>query len=229
MQQKEKLENETPMTHQNQFYPQTQAIAPPTPMSTQDLHQVFSDWLIPSQDVVLKQEEIQDILGLFSPPLTASPVSENESSMPSCDLISLFPDVVGSTPVKPVQSKRRLTPIMPKTSNVVPIAPRPGHFSAPVTPKRKVSHEDGDEMAMKRQKNTDAARRSRLKKILKMENLEKQVKDLECENSRLTTRVAVLESEKGALASKEKSLEERIRVLETQLSEAHRALTTIRS
>ncbi len=99
----------------------------------------------------------------------------------------------------------------------------------PVTPKRKASHEDGDEMAMKRQKNTDAARRSRLKKILKMENLEKQVKELTFENSRLTTRVAVLESEKGTLSLKEQSLEDRIRVLESQLSEAHRALAIVRS
>lgn len=218
--------------NQNQYY-LPQATTPPsqTPMLTQDLNQVFSDWLIPSQDVLLKQEEFQDIFGLFSPPLTASPASENESSMPSCDFVTLFPDMVNATPPKPVpvqNTKRRLTPLMPKTSNVVPIAPRPGNFNIPVTQKRRVE-EEGDDVAMKRQKNTDAARRSRLKKILKMENLETQVKDLESDNSRLTTRVAVLESEKGALASKEKSLEERIRVLESQLSEAHRALTTIRS
>ncbi|KAI7897768.1 uncharacterized protein BX663DRAFT_527139 [Cokeromyces recurvatus] len=89
--------------------------------------------------------------------------------------------------------------------------------------KRKIN--ETDEAALKRQKNTDAARRSRLKKLIKMENLEKQVSELEGDNARLTTRVAVLESEKGALIEKDKTLEERIRTLEAQLAEAHRALT----
>ncbi|KAI9256873.1 hypothetical protein BY458DRAFT_519105 [Sporodiniella umbellata] len=218
--------------NQNTYFP-TPTATPPghTPLMTQDLSQVFSEWLMPSQDGLLKQEEFPDLFGLFSPPLTASPASDNEATMASCDFVTLFPDMAhaNATPPKPVpvQTKRRFAPLMPKTSNVVPIAPRPGQFNAPVTQKRKV--DDGDDATVKRQKNTDAARRSRLKKILKMETLEGHVKELESDNAKLNTRVAVLESEKGALASKEKSLEERIRVLETQLAEAHKALTTIRS
>jgi hypothetical protein len=148
-------------------------------------------------------------------------------------------------PVVQVQPQpRRLAPviapkpaatvaIMPKP-NVVPIAPRPSSAGAMYTPtittsnnKRKIESNsgEGDEIAQKRQKNTDAARRSRLKKIVKMECLEKQVNELESDNSRLTTRVAVLESEKCALIEKDKGLEDRIRVLEAQLAEAHRALT----
>ncbi|KAG1440041.1 hypothetical protein G6F56_012066 [Rhizopus delemar] len=102
-----------------------------------------------------------------------------------------------------------------------PIAPRPAK-SLIVQKKRSL---DRDELAIKRQKNTDAARRSRLKKMAKMESLEKQVADLESENHGLSTRVAVLESEKASLETKDHSLQERIRVLEQQLAETHQALT----
>jgi predicted nucleic acid-binding Zn-ribbon protein len=88
--------------------------------------------------------------------------------------------------------------------------------------------DEPDEISLKRQKNTDAARRSRLKKLVKMETLEKQVSDLEVENSKLNTRVAVLESEKNGLEAKERSLEDRVRNLEAQLAEAHKALTSIK-
>ncbi|KAI8975107.1 hypothetical protein BDF20DRAFT_876891 [Mycotypha africana] len=84
-----------------------------------------------------------------------------------------------------------------------------------------------DEIALKRQRNTDAARRSRMKKLLKLEQLEKRVADLETENQGLTTRIAVLESEKQGLSSKDDSHEERIRVLEAQLTEAYKALTNL--
>lgn len=114
------------------------------------------------------------------------------------------------------------------TSKLPRIAPRPIHTAdtnyISLNSKRP-SDASEDEIALKRQKNTDAARRSRLKKMLKMETLEKRVADLESENQTLTTRVAVLESEKSGLESKDQSLEERIRALEDQLAEAHRALT----
>ncbi|KAI9263432.1 hypothetical protein BDA99DRAFT_438439 [Phascolomyces articulosus] len=94
--------------------------------------------------------------------------------------------------------------------------------------KRDTTHDGSpspqDEAAIKRQKNTDAARRSRLKKVLKMEALEKRVSDLEKVNSNLILRVAVLDSEKAGLQSKESSYEDRIKMLESQLAQAHKAL-----
>lgn len=86
-----------------------------------------------------------------------------------------------------------------------------------------------DEAAIKRQKNTDAARRSRLRKVLKMEALEKRVADLEKANTTLLLRAAVLESEKSALLTKEASYEQRIKTLESQLAEAHQSLAGIAS
>ncbi|GAA5797178.1 hypothetical protein EDC94DRAFT_594017 [Helicostylum pulchrum] len=194
----------------------------------------IEDWFNPtaaSNSTTTSTEDFQQLLQLLpiSPPLTASPVSDGENEMVSNEaLVALFPDILNQqTTPKPVQiqQQRRPVAIMPKTA--IPIAPRPGVFTPTMnSTKRKVDpQKDNDEISQKRQKNTDAARRSRLKKIVKMETLEKQVNELEADNSRLTTRVAVLESEKTALVSKDIGLEDRIRVLEAQLAEAHRALT----
>ncbi|KAJ2880557.1 hypothetical protein IWW38_005930, partial [Coemansia aciculifera] len=51
-----------------------------------------------------------------------------------------------------------------------------------------------DAAAMKRKKNTDAARRSRMRKILRIETLEGRVSELEAENARLAQLVASLEA-----------------------------------
>ncbi|CAG8729253.1 19397_t:CDS:2, partial [Dentiscutata erythropus] len=78
-----------------------------------------------------------------------------------------------------------------------------------------------EELAIKRAKNTDAARRSRLRKVLKMESLEKQVNELKIENKKFQTRVAVLESEKKGLKEKNNDKDNRIKLLEKQLAESH--------
>ncbi|CAO3581060.1 unnamed protein product [Absidia cylindrospora] len=83
-----------------------------------------------------------------------------------------------------------------------------------------------DEAALKRRKNTDAARRSRLKKVMNMEAFEKRVNDLERMNAQLLLRVAVLDSEKSHLQSKEAVHDSRVQTLEAQLAEAHKALAS---
>ncbi|KAI8382371.1 hypothetical protein BD560DRAFT_452942 [Blakeslea trispora] len=102
-------------------------------------------------------------------------------------------------------------------------------FSASPARSRKRSSDDidpADDAAVKRQKNTDAARRSRLRKVQKMESLELRVSELEKINAGLLMRVAVLDSEKTNLKAKESSYESRIKVLEEQLAEAHKALSS---
>ncbi|CAG8688421.1 16668_t:CDS:1 [Cetraspora pellucida] len=84
-----------------------------------------------------------------------------------------------------------------------------------------------EELAIKRAKNTDAARKSRLRKVLKMESLEKQVNELKIENKKFQTRVAVLESEKKGLKEKNIEKDNRIRLLEKQLVESHERLINI--
>ncbi|KAJ1961431.1 hypothetical protein GGI12_003255 [Dipsacomyces acuminosporus] len=81
--------------------------------------------------------------------------------------------------------------------------------SAPADASADATSEDGslDAAALKRRKNTDAARRSRMRKILRIETLEGRVTDLESENSRLLQLVAKLEAEKAAAAQRLKQYE----------------------
>ncbi|KAF9939076.1 hypothetical protein BGZ75_002544 [Mortierella antarctica] len=85
---------------------------------------------------------------------------------------------------------------------------------------------ESEEVLAKRAKNTDAARRSRLKKTVKLESLEIKVSDLEATNTRLNMRIAVLETERTGFLVKEAEQNARIAQLEAKVIEAHLALTT---
>ncbi|KAF9908855.1 hypothetical protein EC991_009375 [Linnemannia zychae] len=86
-------------------------------------------------------------------------------------------------------------------------------------------NDESEEVIAKRAKNTDAARRSRLKKLVKLEGLEAKVSELEADKTRLTMRVAVLETEKTSHLVREAEQNARIAQLEAKLAEAHAALT----
>jgi hypothetical protein len=75
-----------------------------------------------------------------------------------------------------------------------------------------------DEVALKRAKNTDAARRSRHKKLVKMEGLEQRVAELEIENSMFEAKLNEVELERSLLADKDHMQQARIQELETMLS-----------
>ncbi|KAJ3205528.1 hypothetical protein HDU82_005142 [Entophlyctis luteolus] len=100
-----------------------------------------------------------------------------------------------------------------------------------VSRKRHVPQPSSDEdcnmrnhAAMKRQRNTEAARKSRARKAAKICGLEQRVQMLEDEKSVLTVRVAVLQNEAITLAKREAELKWRTETLEKQLIESHRAL-----
>ncbi|KAG0203321.1 hypothetical protein BGX28_004378 [Mortierella sp. GBA30] len=75
-----------------------------------------------------------------------------------------------------------------------------------------------DEVALKRAKNTDAARRSRHKKLVKMEGLEQRVAELEVENSMFETKLNEVELERSLLADKDQMQQARIQELERMLA-----------
>ncbi|KAG0346139.1 hypothetical protein BG004_002384 [Podila humilis] len=77
---------------------------------------------------------------------------------------------------------------------------------------------DMDEVSLKRAKNTDAARRSRRKKLIKMESLEQRVAELEVENSMFETKLNEVELERSLLADKEQMQQARIQELEAVLA-----------
>ncbi|KAF9327866.1 hypothetical protein BG006_008897 [Podila minutissima] len=75
-----------------------------------------------------------------------------------------------------------------------------------------------DEVSLKRAKNTDAARRSRRKKLIKMESLEQRVAELEVENSMFETKLNEVELERSLLADKDQMQQARIQELEAILN-----------
>jgi hypothetical protein len=85
--------------------------------------------------------------------------------------------------------------------------------------------ECSEELLARRAKNTDAARRSRLKKVVRLEGLETKVSGLESTNQTLSTKVAVLEAERNSHLVKEAEQMARIAQLEAKLIEAQLAFT----
>jgi len=84
--------------------------------------------------------------------------------------------------------------------------------------------ETDDPTVEKRRKNTDAARRSRLRKTLRMDSLEERVSSLEADNAKLTTAVSMATKENSSLRVQNLEYAERIRTLEQQLSESYKLL-----
>ncbi|KAJ2357633.1 hypothetical protein H4R23_006258 [Coemansia sp. Cherry 401B] len=81
--------------------------------------------------------------------------------------------------------------------------PKPEHAAAAAEDSEPSADcESLDAAALKRKKNTDAARRSRMRKILRIETLEGRVSELETENTRLAQKIAQLEAEKAAMAQR---------------------------
>ncbi|KAF9935475.1 hypothetical protein BGZ67_003425 [Mortierella alpina] len=119
----------------------------------------------------------------------------------------------------------------PAVSRSVSVSPSPESSPAPVkvkgSKKRKLTpEEEAEEIVAKRAKNTDAARRSRMKKLIKLEGLEAKVSDLESANNALNMKIAILETEKNGFVTKDAEQTARIAQLEAQLAEAHAALTS---
>ncbi|KAG0007762.1 hypothetical protein BGZ80_004262 [Entomortierella chlamydospora] len=75
-----------------------------------------------------------------------------------------------------------------------------------------------DEVSLKRAKNTDAARRSRYKKMVRMEGLEQRVAELEVENSMFESKLNEVELERSLLADKDQMQQARIQELEAMLA-----------
>ncbi|KAJ3207543.1 hypothetical protein HK099_000249, partial [Clydaea vesicula] len=116
----------------------------------------------------------------------------------------------------PPENNTNLLPLPISSSPPFPIL-----SEKPTKKKRKLDNEPIN-VIIKRQKNTEAARRSRSKKAELLGTLETQVKDLESKKSILVVQLAVLENEKEFWISREAELAERVRKLEHNLADSHR-------
>lgn len=112
----------------------------------------------------------------------------------------------------------------PQQHKTIPITlPSLNELPLNINHHKKSTNEPLD-VIIKRQRNTDAARRSRLRKAIKMEALEKKVRELKTENEELRIRAAVLESKVHHISEKEQRNRQRVLELEAQLASVHQQL-----
>ncbi|SAM03529.1 hypothetical protein [Absidia glauca] len=118
--------------------------------------------------------------------------------------------------------------INPLQTTMTPLISKDAGTNANPTRKRSRSPKSGatemDPLTLKRLKNTDAARRSRLRKMMKMEGLESRVTELEKYNEQLRLKVALAETERDTAQDKEARQRERVAALEVKLADMHRSL-----
>ncbi|KAI8341697.1 hypothetical protein BC941DRAFT_449081 [Chlamydoabsidia padenii] len=163
--------------------------------------------LTPNTSSVASTSPLEMILTLDSPPINKKDSSLKRKSAPPAAALPVTSHITSaSTPTfalkQPVKKRSLPTPTATTSSNAT------------------VS----SELALKRQKNTDAARRSRQKKLHKMETLAGRVSDLESIHHKLMSRVVSLESDKSALLQKETDYLSRIQQLEADLALAQQKL-----
>ncbi|KAI9009570.1 hypothetical protein BC832DRAFT_374575 [Gaertneriomyces semiglobifer] len=143
----------------------------------------------------------------YDPPATSSTSAQgNAPTIPS--------------PTSPSAADDHLTSssgITPPASQSTPLGGLPSGETKPLSDLE-------NEIAQKRRRNTEAARRSRERKALRMQQLESQVAHLEAVNSQLSLKLAVVEKERAIFSAREQDLRRRVTNLETSLREAHEAL-----
>ncbi|KAJ1806182.1 hypothetical protein LPJ77_003776 [Coemansia sp. RSA 2523] len=142
-------------------------------------------------------------------PGTAQPqVAEEQRKRRDCEFLDSLPPQLKLKRRRTSNTKQKekilaelLLPALP-TAAVVTAPMKSAVAAKPASEEDELSgDEDGlDAAALKRKKNTDAARRSRMRKILRIETLEGRVSDLETENAQLLQRIAQLEAERLSTA-----------------------------
>ena len=85
-----------------------------------------------------------------------------------------------------------------------------------------------EEVARKRQKQNEAAKKCRQKRISQLQECQQKVEQSEKEKFELSVRLAVLEKEKEAWILKEKEMNLRMERLRAQLDQAHQTLMTMK-
>ncbi|KAF9973575.1 hypothetical protein BGZ73_003183 [Actinomortierella ambigua] len=167
--------------------------------------------------LVIPKTEQDDITTTITPTPSVTPIAPAFTPIAP----ATTPSITSTMAAAVVSSLTMNTATTISATPATPRARKGSKRAIPLTPE-----EEANEVVVKRAKNTDAARRSRLKKLVRLETLENRVTELESTNTQLTMQVAVLSSEKNGLMAKEAEQASRIAQLEAKLAEAHRALTS---
>jgi hypothetical protein len=85
-----------------------------------------------------------------------------------------------------------------------------------------------EEVALKRQKQNEAAKRCRQKRLSQLQEYQQKVEQSEKEKFELAVRLAVLEKEKEAWILKEREMTLRMEKLRAQLDQSHQALMSMK-
>ncbi|KAI8360213.1 hypothetical protein B0O80DRAFT_197164 [Mortierella sp. GBAus27b] len=161
-----------------------------------------------------------------SSPIPAAAVAVSPSPEPASPVMATTPrpslSILSSTqaPVSDTSSVKAAVYKSAYRSAALPMAgmKRDRMFSDPPSVLDGKDLSEMDEIALKRAKNTDAARRSRHKKLVRMEGLEQRVAELEVENSMFESKLNEVELERSLLADKDQMQQARIQELETMLA-----------
>ncbi|KAG0329371.1 hypothetical protein BGZ99_002377 [Dissophora globulifera] len=156
----------------------------------------------------------------------STPNSERALSMPATPRMSLSILSSTQTPVSETSSVRATTYKSAYRSASLSRGSlkRDRDFDEPPSVLEGKDLAEMDEVALKRAKNTDAARRSRHKKLVRMEGLEQRVAELEVENSMFEAKLNDVELERSLLADKDQMQQARIQELEKLLSSVREKL-----
>ncbi|KAG0018413.1 hypothetical protein BGZ81_010253, partial [Podila clonocystis] len=209
--------------------PAPAASAPVAPAAPSPLARTTSlPPLMPKQGASMTVAHMPDT-AMDSPPSTPmsapmSPVSPMTHTMPLSEAstprmsLSILSSTQTSLPVVAANGAAIKATTYKSTYRSASLLKRDREFDEPpsVLDGRDIS--EMDEVSLKRAKNTDAARRSRRKKLIKMESLEQRVAELEVENSMFETKLNEVELERSLLADKDQMQQARIQELEAILS-----------
>ena len=166
--------------------------------------------------------------------LPAQSAAPNYANMPSAEAISLNQFLLGLTPAAttsmplltsayayPLSFPQMTNPncLSPQTTldscGSIDMKPMMTFTALPQQPTEPVEKED--ELAIRRKRNTEAARRSRQRKQEKMECMNAEVNKLEKEKRELQVEVGVLRRECELYAQRERDLISRVRELENRM------------
>ncbi|KAJ3073039.1 hypothetical protein HDU99_002048 [Rhizoclosmatium hyalinum] len=186
---------------------------------------MFESMLIPSSDWL----SLLPPLNFEASEALAPNPNPNSDWMAWLDGMSSFTQDSVSPPMFATSTfANTVSPALTSTSTLIPESP--ATLNSPFINKNKrvrsetPDFDDLDDAAKKRARNTEAARKSRARKAARVDSLEAQVDALEGDKARLSTRLAVLESDASSFAQREYDLKRRVALLENQLLESHRAL-----
>lgn len=165
----------------------------------------------------------------FTFPTSSSPHNSNHTPRPPTPP-PMIPDAINPLHIHktPATLSSSIPSILP-TQKYIAMDPISNNKRPRESIKTHTATDSLDPVTLKRMKNTDAARRSRQRKVIKMEGLETRALGLEKQNQQLLLQIADAEQLLDAARARELSQREKVMALEAELTQAQRSLVSLAS